>query len=401
MRTVGIVVEYNPFHNGHLYHVRQAKKVSEADAVVAVMSGYFLQRGEPALVDKWTRAEMALHSGVDLVLEIPVVYACHVAEWFAYGAVATLEATGVVDALCFGSESGDLKWMEHAVKTAVNEPEPFRRALQRYLKKGWSYPQAYAQALNDMHPIDGDELAKPNNILGLNYLIALKKLCSPIIPLTIQREKAGYHQSEPSDTSIASATSIRKMWLETKDIRTIRPYVPSPTYNLLHRVISKGSGPITWESFHQAVVSRIIACSTEELRTYYEVDEGLEYRLKEHLDQAKSIAAYLTALKTKRYTWNRLQRVLAYILLGLSKEQVTALSLQNGPTYLRVLGFTDRGRALLKKMRQTAALPVVTRVEKRHPSMLDWDLRAAALYALATNWKMTLKEELRPPVYVN
>lgn len=401
MRTVGVVVEYNPFHNGHLYHLQQAKKVTSADTVVAVMSGNFLQRGEPALVDKWTRAEMALCGGADLVLELPVVYACQSAEWFAFGAVAVLEWTGVVDTLCFGSESGELDWMLDVAATLAREPQFLRESLQYYLKQGWSYPRAYGRTLQHVHPDLPTELAKPNNILGISYLAALHKLNSRIEPFTIRREKAGYHQTELSDESIASATAIRHAWLETKDMRTVQPYVPSSTYRLLKAKVVEGVPPLTWESFHQALFAKLVSATAEELRQYYAVEEGLEYRLKQQLRHSGTVNEYIAAMKTKRYTWNRLQRILTYVLLGLQKTDVTALKLTAGPAYIRVLGFTEYGRELLKQMKETAAVPVITRIKRERPPMLEWDIRASQLYNLASAWKLPFKEEFeRSPVYL-
>lgn len=401
MRTVGIVVEYNPFHNGHLYHLQQAKQITSADAVVAVMSGNFLQRGEPALVDKWTRAEMALRSGVDLVLELPTVYACQPAEWFAYGAVATLEATGIVHTLCFGSESGQLDWMQEVAITLAREPQLFRKSLRNNLKKGWSFPEAYSHSLQLIHPDIPAELAKPNNILGISYCAALHKLNSRIQPFTIRREKAGYHQAELKDERIASATAIRRTWFESGDLETIQPFVPPSTYHLLKVRTKEGVPPLTWESFHQALFGKLISATPEELAEYCAVEEGLEYRLKQQLPHADTVNDYISAVKTKRYTWNRLQRVLTSILLGFRKTDMNRSVLVHGPEYLRVLGFTDLGREMLKQMKETATLPIISRIKKEHPRMLEWDIRASMLYNLATGWRIPFNEEfMRSPVYV-
>lgn len=401
MRTVGVIVEYNPFHNGHLYHLQQAKKVTAADAVVAVMSGYFLQRGEPALVDKWTRAEMALLGGADLVLELPAVFASQPAEWFAYGAVAVLNATGIVNTLCFGSESGDLTWMQEVARTLAREPSSFRQRLQQYLKEGLSYPDAYGRTLHDFHPDIPSELAEPNNILGISYLAALRKTESPIRPFTVRREKAGYHQRELTDHHIASATAIRRQWLESGDVNAIEPFVPPTTFLLLKDRTEKGIPPLTWESFHHMLFAKLMTATVEELALYYNVEEGLEHRLLQQLSHSHTVNEYITALKTKRYTWNRLQRVMTAILLGWTKTDVNRTLLAGGPTYLRVLGFSDKGRLLLKQMKKTATLPIITRISKDRPSMLEWDIRASRLYNLATGWRLPFMEEFRrTPVYV-
>lgn len=399
--VVGVIVEYNPFHNGHLYHLRQAVNVTSADAVVAVMSGNFLQRGEPALIDKWTRAEMALRGGADLVMELPVVYACQPAEWFAFGAVSILEATGIVDALCFGSESGELSELKTAARTMMSESDAFREELHHHLKKGWSYPRAYGHTLQKLNPHLPVEFAQPNNMLGLHYLAALTQLNSRIEPFTIRREKAAYHQTRPAEGSIASATAIRQAWFETNNLQTIQPYVPATTFRLLEAYTAKGIPPLTWELFHQALVAKLLSMTTAELKEYYGIDEGLEFRLLRQLPHAETIHAYLSAVKTKRYTWNRLQRSLVSILLGWRKADVNPSQLAKGPAYLRILGFTDRGRLLLQQMRETSSLPVLTRIKRERPPMLEEDLRAAQMYHLATGWQLPFKEEFtRTPVYV-
>lgn len=402
VRTVGVIVEYNPFHNGHLYHLRQAVNVTSADAVVAVMSGNFLQRGEPALIDKWTRAEMALRGGADLVIELPAVYASQPAEWFAFGAVSILEATGIVDALCFGSESGDLSRLKTAAQTLISESDAFREELHHHLKKGWSYPRAYGHTLQQFNPHLPVEFAQPNNMLGLHYLAALTRLNSRIEPFTIRRKKAAYHETRPAEGNIASATAIRKIWLETNNLQAIQPYVPVTTFRLLDAYTAKGIPPLTWESFHQALMAKLLSVTTTELKAFYGIDEGLEYRLHRQLAHAETIHAYLSAVKTKRYTWNRLQRALVSILLGWRKADVNPSQLTKGPAYLRILGFSDRGRLLLQQMKETASLPTLTRIQRERPSMLDGDIRAAQMYNLATGWQLPYKEEFtRTPVYVS
>ena len=215
MSTVGLVVEYNPLHNGHYYHFQQSKKVTGADSAICIMSGNFLQRGEPAVVNKWARAEMALRMGADLVLELPVAYSAQPAEWFAFGAVSALDATGLVDSLCFGSESGDIGWLEAAADVLQDEPAPLRELLQQELKAGVPYPAAYSRAVAQLVPgADESELAKPNNTLGLHYLIALRRLRSGIRPQTIARTKAEYNQTDITDGRIASATALRKLLFE-------------------------------------------------------------------------------------------------------------------------------------------------------------------------------------------
>ncbi len=398
MKTVGIIVEYNPLHYGHVYHFHESKRLSGADAVVAVMSGHFLQRGEPAVANKWARAEMALRMGVDVVIELPVAFSSQPAEWFAFGAVSALDSTGVVDCLCFGSESGEIGWLKHLARRLSNEPNSFRAAVKRYLKQGMNFPAAYSRAvqshLNGSGSPPGSasvadkQLALPNNILGLHYLIALERLNSSIQPLTITRIKAGFHQTDVTDRQIASATAIRRLLFEQKSLSEAAPYIPDFTYELLFREWEAGRAPVGWNSFAMPLFHQLLSKSTDELGQISEVTEGLEYRLKQTLpllqkEAALSVDGLLDRLKTKRYTRTKLQRTLLRILLNHSRERLNTDTLRRGVPYLRILGFSDKGRELLKRMKTTAKAPIVTKVTKIASPLLELDIQATSVYSLA------------------
>lgn len=412
MRTVGIVVEYNPLHNGHVHHYEQSKKAAEAEACIAVMSGHFLQRGEPAVANKWARAEMALHMGADVVLELPVAYACQPAEWFAYGAVGLLDAAGVVDCLSFGSEDGRIGPLLELADRLYREPAAFRERLQAELKKGGSFPSAYAAAAaqGENGAGDGFRLDMPNNILGLHYLIALRRLGSPIVPLTVPRLIAGYHQESVTDATIASATAIRKLMLRNGgsggDLEEIAPYVPSYTLEILRREREAGRAPMHWGRYGRLLLAQLLGRSAEELSRIQEVTEGLEHRIKRMLAEIPPEAdnpaeALLGLLKTKRYTRTKLQRTLLRILLQHPKHECTPEKLMEGLSYLRVLGFSERGRELLKAMKQKAKLPVVTKVAREQSAYLDMDIRATGIYALGyrnPSQRDWLQDYYQPPV---
>ncbi|CAH1197895.1 tRNA(Met) cytidine acetate ligase [Paenibacillus plantiphilus] len=402
MRAVGLIVEYNPFHNGHLYHLQQSVKITESDAVVAVMSGNFLQRGEPALLNKWTRAEMALRGGCDLVIELPVAYATQAAEWFAYGAAALLDATGVVDALCFGSESGDIAPLRRIARTFAQEPAPFSGLLAEALAGGVSYPAAYSAAVRRHMAAEGDAeaaafpLEQPNNTLGLHYLLALERLGSRIEPFSVKREKAGYSQADITDAGIASATAIRKLLAERQSPGEAAPFVPETTLQLLLRDFEAGHGPAGWQSFWKPLLHIIVSSSLETLSDYHEMSEGLENRLKRAIPTLPSLdmEALLTALKTKRYTRTKLQRALLAILLGHRKDQLSPRHLREGVQYIRVLGYSAKGRELLKRMRTAARLPVLlsaARPPEPYP-FLELDVRATSLYCSA--WPQATARDL-------
>lgn len=392
--TAGIVVEYNPFHNGHAYHLEETIRATGAEAVVAVMSGNWLQRGEPALVSKRARTEMALAGGADLVIELPVSYSTQPAEWFAYGAVSALHATGVVDALCFGSEAGHIEPLYAVAERMSSEPEMFQERLRVQLKTGAPYPLAYAAAVQSLVPEEDAAklLSQPNNSLGFHYMLSLLRIGSRMKPYTIQRIKAAYAQEYISDESIASATAIRKAILgsgaaDAKEaLRGIATFVPGTTLEILIRECEAGRGPIHWDSFRTPLLHRLLSASPEQLAAFREVSEGLEHRIKKaltELDRPVTVDSLLEALKTKRYTRTKLQRMLTSIYLEHSKDALTADVLRQGVPYLRVLGFSERGRTLLKKMKEKASVPVLTSAGREAHSMLMLDVAATAAYSLA------------------
>lgn len=412
MNIVGLIVEYNPLHNGHAYHFAEAKKLSNADAVIAVMSGNFLQRGEPAIVSKWARTEMALELGVDLVLELPVAYAIQPAEWFAHGAVALLEATGVTTHLCFGTEAGALEALQPLAERLADESAELHAAIAQELATGASYPAAYAAAAARTCAIDGAGnadaaaaralLMQPNNSLGLHYLIALRRLGSGITPLTLRRLAADYHDAAPRDAAIASATAVRNL-VARGGLADATPYLPAYTADILTREFAAGQGPVNWESFAQPLFHRLLLCSPEELASHHEVTEGLEYRIKKLLPQLEqpTVAHLLQQLKTKRYTHTKLQRMLLHILLQHSSSALFKNVLAEGPGYLRVLGFSSTGRDLLKQMKKRATLPIITRAAQFTHDQLQLDLRASTIYANGMEHRSTaelMRDYRQPPI---
>ncbi|SFL47176.1 Predicted nucleotidyltransferase [Paenibacillus sp. 1_12] len=415
MKTTGLIVEYNPLHNGHEYHFLESKRVSGADCTIAVMSGQFLQRGEPAMVGKWARAEMALRMGVDLVLELPVAYSTQPAEWFAYGAVSALQATGVVDSLCFGSESGEINWLQVVAEAMCDEPEAFQKGLQDELKTGIPYPAAYSRAIARHLPgIDPSELAKPNNTLGLHYLIALKRLNSRIVPLTITRQKSGYNQTEITDQAIASATALRHMLFERGALNELEPFVPNGTMTVLHRETAAGRAPIEWEHYTKPLLLQLLNHSPHQLAELHEVTEGLEHRIKHALpllslssEAGRIMEQLIGLLKTKRYTRTKLQRMLLRILLNQTKAQLSPTVLRQGVPYLRVLGFSPAGRQLLKRMKHVSKVPIITNVNAASSDaypLLQMDVQATSVYALgfesATPHDL-FRDYYEPPVQLN
>lgn len=388
MNVVGLVVEYNPLHNGHLYHYLKSKEVTNADAVVIVMSGNFLQRGEPALVNKWARTQMALDMGVDLVIELPYVYSTAQAQHFAFGAVSLLHQLRFVTHICFGSESGHIDDIKTVAEKLWQEPQSFQAHLKQYIQEGVSYPRAYGQALKHLllhENLDPTLFERPNNILGLHYIMALHRLNSTIQPSTIKREKADYHQQNVTDTQIASATALRKLLFETDTPQwdNIEPFVPNTTLNVLKDEYNRGRGPVNWEHYFDYVRHLLIAQSVDQLQQIYEMEEGIEYRFKQVAMQATSILNLIEGVKSKRYTWNRIQRMILHTFTQYDKASSQLLNLDKGPSYLRLLGFSEKGRQLLNKYKKQLTIPLITQIKKNHPAMLSWDIQASRLHALA------------------
>ena len=383
MSTLGIIVEYNPFHNGHLFHLNQAKKITGAKTTIAVMSGSFLQRGEPAIVDKWTRTKMALAQGVDLIVELPVIYATQAADWFAFGAVSLLDHLQV-DNLVFGSETNSVEILDKIADVLVDEPLQLKKNIKHQLSLGHSYPKALSLSLQEYLNRYDFEVSKPNDILGIQYLQNLKKINSSIKVKTIRRLYAQYHDQEISGQSIASATAIRKTIFQDKNIESIKEVVPQSTYNLLLESFAK-KRINHWDNFFRTLLIIANSKTDQQLENIHGVIEGFEKRIKENLDHSNSFDELVRALNTKRYTSARIQRTLLYILLDLTKDKVKALNVENGPQYIRVLGFNETGREYLNSIKHKLEIPLITNIKREKNPMLELDMYAATIYELGFN----------------
>ncbi|MBD1379910.1 nucleotidyltransferase [Metabacillus arenae] len=389
MKAVGIVVEYNPFHNGHLYHLQQSKETAGADIAIAVMSGNFLQRGEPALVSKWSRTKMALQGGVDIVVELPYAFATQKAETFANGAVSILEALHC-DSLCFGSESGSTESFHEVIDFLESNQEEYDRFVKEYLKKGYSYPKATSLAF---HQLSGSEqlvdLSKPNNILGVQYVKAIKDQKAAMVPKTIQRISADYHDEEFSSQSIASATSIRKSIFTNKETNELKPFVPNTTWIHLNQYLYDYNQFHHWETYFPYLKYTILTMSKEELRGIYEMEEGLENRIFSNILHSPSFQAFMTSIKTKRYTWTRLQRLAVHILTRTTKNQMNDVI---QASYIRLLGLSKGGQKYLNQMKKTVPIPIVSKLSSFEDPLITLDIKAAYAYSMAYNEPVTSAE---------
>lgn len=401
MKACGLVVEYNPFHNGHLHHVQEARRISGAEVIVCVMSGNFLQRGEPAIIDKFHRTKAALFSGVDLVLELPFTHAVESSEWFARGSVATLAASGV-SSICFGSESGDANSFIESYELRKKYEAQYQTVFRSGMDQGLSFPEANKAAYKsiglDQNALD---LTQPNNILGFSYVREIIERYPEIKPLTIRRTQSGYHDREVIGR-IASATSIRKQIFTDTSIRekTGRALTPSSADQLKHYKETTGLWH-NWEHYFPLLHYKVSISSTEELSRYHGVEEGLENRIKKTAASARNMNDWIAAIKTKRYTWTRLQRAFVHILANVTKEEITASHARSSMPYIRVLGMNPRGRLYLNTIKKSIDKPLITRVHEEQIPELAIEERAARAYYSILNPEQRIslfKQEMLGPV---
>ena len=389
-RVLGIIAEYNPFHNGHLYHIAKSKQETGAQYVVAVISGNFVQRGNTSIVNKWTKARMALLNGADLVIELPTVYSISSAENFAEGAIKILNSLGIVDTLSFGMEAKDIATLNNIANVLYNEPKEYVTILSHELKKGNSFPKARENALmmylNDIKRY-ANVMAGSNNILAIEYLKALKRTKSMINPIGIKREKVLYNDKYIVD-EFASATAIRKM-LITKQLGDISKVMPRNSYLLLGEELKKGHYVIDISRFEKEIIYNLRKMSLEDISKLPDVSEGLENSIKNAADSCNTIEELVNIVKTKRFTQTRIQRILLYSLLGITKKQMD-ISRKTMP-YVRVLGFNNKGKELISEMmRLNPKLNVVTSVKKyidtvanrNLKEMIETDILATNIYTL-------------------
>ncbi|MCQ4637417.1 nucleotidyltransferase [Anaerovorax odorimutans] len=367
MNVLGIIAEYNPFHNGHLYHLRQCREKAEADFVVAVMSGNFTQRGEPAIMDKWARSRIAVECGVDLVLELPFAYAVNSAEYFARGGIGILEGLGCVTHLGFGAEKGHPDELRQAAVYLAKEPDAFRSLLKKNLDAGLSYAKARESALAQiMGPRFSELSVTPNNILALEYLKQLQLHNSSIKFVMVNRKGAGYLDKEPK-AGIASATAIRNHL----DPGQVDQYVPQETAEALRQ-----APPL--RGYFDLIRGAVLSRSADRLAQIFSVGEGLENRIKDQIRRADNLESLVEKIASKRYPKTRISRILCQILMDL-----TSL---DGSLYARVLAAGNGGTRLLREIKKTAKIPVITNINKvaSLPGLCEKDILASDMYNLLT-----------------
>ena len=391
MNIVGLITEYNPFHNGHLYHIQEAKRVAKADAAVVIMSGNFVQRGAPAIMPKHLRAKSALLSGADLVLELPVCFATGSAEFFAMGAIALLDSLGCVDSICFGSECGDSEILGKIAKILSEEPDDYKKALQNALRKGMSFPQARQHALQEYfinNHFDAnalaDVLSQPNNILGIEYMKALYQRNSSMKAYSIRRIGAGYHESELTE-KYSSASAIRQSLAKDSLSESIYRQLPFAAQSIMKETFDMRY-PVYANDFSLILKYKLLQETKKSLTSYMDVSEDLANRIINLRNDFQSFDDFCDSLKTKDMTYARISRGLLHILLDIRTEHLANYKKNGYCHYAHILGFRKSSAELLSLLKGTSKVPLLTKLTQTEDlseagcQMLLQDIFASDLY---------------------
>lgn len=364
MKAVGIICEYNPFHNGHLYHIEKVKELCPDHVIVLIMSGNFLQRGEPSIINKWDKTKLAIHYGVDLVVELPFAFATQSADIFAQGALSLLHNLKV-EKLVFGSETNNIDNFITLAKVQLYDKN-YDELVKGYLDKGLNYPTALSKAL---FTLTEKKIDTPNDILGLSYVKEIIKNKYNIIPICIKRTN-NYHDKE-TKTGITSATSIRCAIKKNQDIS---PYVPKETLKYIKK-------EHFIENYYPFLKYKILT-ELNDLEMYQTVDEGIQNRIRKYIINSKNYEDLVENIKTKRFTYNKIQRMLTHILCNFTKDEAYDM---HKIKYIRVLGFSASGQSYLNTYKKAIKIPIITNFSKLNNDMLALEFRATCAYASILN----------------
>ena len=361
MKSVGIICEYNPFHNGHLYHLNKVKELFPKHIVVLVMSGNFTQRGDTSIINKWNKTEIALKMGVDLVIELPFVFATQSADTFAKASIQILKEMNV-DYLVFGSETNKVKKLEELANIQLTNKK-YDKLVKEYLDEGFNYPTALSKSLYDL---TGLKMNKPNDILGITYIREIKKQNANITPITIKRNN-DYNGFDLED-NITSATSIRYALKNKNNVDKYVPEFVKPYLkNNLHFI----------DNYFTILKYKILS-KKDFISNYKTVDEGIENRINKYIIKCKNLDELILKIKTKRYTYNKLNRMFTHILCNFTKEEAEEF---NNIEYIRILGFSSLGRNYLKSVKDYINIPIITNYSKLKNKMLELEFRSTCVYA--------------------
>lgn len=393
MKISGIICEYNPFHNGHLYHIRQTRN-NGATHIVAVMSGNFVQRGDTAVIDKHERARLAIRSGADLVIELPVQYSLSSAEFFAVGAVWLLKSLGVVSEISFGSECGDVDLLAETLEISEKVAEEKKDDIRAIMEKGYTYPRALSSVISGVSDKAAAVLSEPNNLLAIEYMRALKSFSSPIKPYTIKRDNSP-HDSAVTSGEYASSSFIReKIMKGPSGIASVSGYTTSIWSEALISAAKKGE-IADINRLERIILYKLRTSSLNEIKNLHDVNQGLENRIY-GARMAGSLDELLFTIKTKRYTMARVRRILLSLLIGVTKQDMTHL-----PPYGRILALNDRGREILAFAKGKASIPFATSITKLSQKnsvsrrFAELEIRASDIYGLALETVNSAEKDYR------
>ena len=400
MNITGIITEYNPFHLGHKLHLEKAKEDTNCDGVICIMSGNFMQRGMPALIDKWTRAKIAVLNGVDLVIELPLIYSLSSAEGFANGAVKILTESKVTNNLYFGSEHGVIDDLLKISDTLTYEDSEFQSLLKTEVNKGLPFHTARMLALQDFLPDINcnDILNNSNNILAIEYLKALSRNNSNIKPYTLKRCGADYNEKEIK-TSFPSATSIRNM-LETEgDLNKLKNSVTHETFGVMNELISTNYSLVYPEKMFQFIKYKLLT-EGYKLKNIKEASEGLDNKILKEISNSSSLDEFILNIKSKRYTYTRINRILTSFFIGLENYDLSNI-VKNNPSYIRPLAFNSKGSKILKEIKKNSDLDIITKLPKSISNeILNLDILGTKAYSILNNSISPYEDYLKSPIYL-
>ena len=388
MNITAIIAEYNPLHLGHKYHINKAKQETKADGLICVISGNFVQRGMPAIIDKWERTKMALENGIDLVIELPALYALSSAEFFSFGAISLLNSLGIVNNISFGSECGNVDFLFKIAEVLISEPLQYKNILKKYLNQGLSYPFARSKALqcylsnfnknfitNDLTNI----LNSSNNILGIEYCKSLLSLNSNIKPYTIIREGNKYNSLE-LESCYSSATSIRKYMNENITFDTLAHHVPPLVFDRLSDMKNTKYNFVYEDSIMPFIKHKHFT-SKNTLELLPDASEGLHNKISKGLLNSESFHELISYAKSKRYTYSRISRILCQYFIGFDNYQTKILRKSPCP-YVRILGLNKVGASMLKSAKKTSTIPIYSKLPTSLNKVLELDVQSTKAYSL-------------------
>lgn len=406
MKISGIIVEYNPLHNGHVFHMNKTKELTDSDITIAVMSGNFNQRGIPSIIDKWTKTKLALQNGVDIVFELPSVYALSSAEFFSYGAVSLLNSLGIVDSICFGSECGDISLLETIAEVLVHEPSEYKSLLKKELNKGLLFPKARSIALIEFLTLNtnydenylSEQLNSSNNILGIEYIKSLKRLNSSIKPYTIKR-LGGSYNSENLNNVFSSATSIRRALNSNEDILTLKKHIPDSVHEELLR-LKKNNYLFTFEDMMYPFIRyRALSSRHNLFENLPDASEGLHNKILTSIETSATYEDCISASKSKRYTYTRISRILCQYYLDFHHYDI--VNMRNAPCpYARILGFNSKGATALKSIKDNCSIPLYSKLPKKTDPTLSLDLQCTRGYSILNPSIRYNEDRLRSPIII-